>query len=396
MKQLILKIIDKNFFLSQLFFNYNLFKYLKHQKWILKIFQINVINLHFKKSQILKLDIKLCGKIKKEYLEDISNKENSLISNLWKDDLVQFTKKKISHFFLYETPNFLSNQLNTIFRSKYVFGLSSGMAFKYQNSFFSRKIWTLKYLDLIISLCEYYSILRHESPAQGKTGANLKQNLKILINKIEKKSKLNLDFPNIGSPYGININNKLITFENLEHLYGVERSWSNINLFQGNNKNKINVIEIGGGYGGFARLFNLKNSKKIKSYTLVDLPLMLAFQKYFLFKCLKKNKIKKIKFLTPEKFLKNSPKYRYDVLINQNSFAEMNKKIVNKYLTFFEKNHNKNALLISLNHEAVSKYKGKLQVSLPEVTSKRKKFQKLSRNLSWVRGGYVEEVYRLS
>ena len=53
----------------------------------------------------------------------------------------------------------------------------------------------------------------------------------------------------------------------------------------------------------------------------------------------------------------------------------------------------KNGLVLSFNHEAISTYKNNLQVALPDVTKNNDKLQLLLRSLSWIRKGYVEEVY---
>ena len=58
-------------------------------------------------------------------------------------------------------------------------------------------------------------------------------------------------------------------------------------------------------------------------------------------------------------------------------------------------NSDNGSLLISLNHEAISKYHEEMQVSVPDVIKNLKEFKKILRSLSWVRKGYVEEVYKI-
>jgi putative sugar O-methyltransferase len=390
MKKLVLKLIKKYNFLSSILFNYDMYKYLNHQNWIFKLFQIRTIEINFLDSKEDKEDVSLVETIKKDYLKDIDEYDISEASDLWKDDVATFSKKQISDYFKNENPKFLSNKLNGIFRTKFVYGLSSGDAYKLCKSYLSKKIWSLKYLDLIISLNEYYATLRHESPAQGKQGIYLNSNLNEMIINIEKNFKANISFPNIGSPYGIKIENKLLTFENLEHIYAAEKISKYIDLF-GEKKENLNILEIGSGYGGLARNIFLKMPHKINSYTLVDLPLMLAYQKYFLKKSFQNSELsKKFNFKNPKKFIYD--KNHYDVLINQNSFAEMNKEITSNYLDNFIKK-TKNGLVLSFNHEAISTYKNNLQVALPDVTKNNDKLQLLLRSLSWIRKGYVEEVY---
>jgi putative sugar O-methyltransferase len=393
MKKNILFLIKKINFLSRLLFHYDLYKYLNHHKWIWKIFKVKVLNLTFLKSTYEKKNEILMQQIQKEYLKDIKNFDVNKISSLWKDDIKKFSKKNISHFFLNHSSGELLKIMNELFRTDYVYGLSTGGAFKYQNSFFGKKIWSLKYYDLIISLCEYFAYVRLESPAQGDFGNYINEDIQELIKKLEISCNFDIGFPNIGSPYGICINDRLITFENLEHLYAAERTWEYINLFYENNNKKINIVEIGGGYGGLARNIILKKTDLINSYTLVDLPLMIAYQKYFLKNFFNESKIlDKIKFVTHDTFSKENN--QFDIMINQNSFPEMTADIVRDYLEIFSQNNN-GSLLISFNHEAISKYKGKFQVALPEIINDLKIFKKIIRNLSWVREGYAENVYKI-
>jgi hypothetical protein len=81
-----------------------------------------------------------------------------------------------------------------------------------------------------------------------------------------------------------------------------------------------------------------------------------------------------------------------DILINENSMPEMSKEIVEGYLFYAKKQVS--GIFFSYNHEAYSVVYGKPQVFVPEVVESVGGFKRLSRNASWVRSGYVEEVYR--
>ena len=391
MKKIILQIIKKIDFLHNILFNYDIFKYINHRKWIFKIYKVKNLKLTFLESKEQKEDKYLLKKIQREYVNDIKEFKRSLVSDLWLEDISNCSKKNISNLFLHSSPDFLSKTMNSIFKTNYMYGLSSGSAFKYQKNFLGKKIWSLKYYDIIISFCEYLSIINHESFSQGNFAYYIDKNITKLIKKIKSKCKVDISFPNIGSPYGININNNLITFENIEHLYASEKIWEYINLFYSKNNKKLNIVEIGGGYGGLARNIFLKKTNFIKSYSLVDLPLMLAYQKYFINKSIGKKLVSnKFKFLSPKNFFID--KSKIDIMINQNSFPEMNINIVNKYAKKFLKNFsNKNSLLISFNHEAFDNR----QVLVPRVLENLKKFKRISRTLSWVRRDYVEEVYKI-
>ena len=73
---------------------------------------------------------------------------------------------------------------------------------------------------------------------------------------------------------------------------------------------------------------------------------------------------------------------------------EMNNKIVNNYLdSFIKKELN---YFFSFNHEAISTYKDNLQVSVREEVLKKNNFKLLNRNLSFMRTGYLEEIYSVN
>jgi hypothetical protein len=134
MKKIIFIIIKKINFLSRWLSYYDMYKYLNHHKWIWKIFKVRILKLTFLNSLEDKTDVVLLKDIQTEYIRDIKNLDKSLISNLWNDDISKFSKKKISDLFLNTTPEILSKIMNEIFRTNYVYGLSSGSAFEYQNS----------------------------------------------------------------------------------------------------------------------------------------------------------------------------------------------------------------------------------------------------------------------
>ena len=94
MKKLVLKLLNKYNFLSSILFNYDMYKYLNHQNWIFKLFQIRTIEINFLDSKEDKEDVSLVETIKKDYLKDIKKYDISEASDLWKDDVATFSKKQ--------------------------------------------------------------------------------------------------------------------------------------------------------------------------------------------------------------------------------------------------------------------------------------------------------------
>lgn len=87
--------------------------------------------------------------------------------------------------------------------------------------------------------------------------------------------------------------------------------------------NGMDIIEIGGGYGGQCKI--ISDLFKFKSYTLVDLDVVLLLaQKY-----LTKLGVKKVNFLKPDEIRK---KKEYDLIISNYAFSECTKEIQDKYI----------------------------------------------------------------
>ena len=80
---------------------------------------------------------------------------------------------------------------------------------------------------------------------------------------------------NIGNPFGIVVEEKIIMPDSPRHFYFANKIKNYIK-----NKDNFKLLEIGGGYGGLARI--LLNFKKNITYFSIDLLEGLFIQYYFL------------------------------------------------------------------------------------------------------------------
>jgi hypothetical protein len=135
--------------------------------------------------------------------------------------------------------------------------------------------------------------------------------------------------------------------------------------------------------------------------SIIDLPLINVLEGYFLAKAFGASNVKlygetydhnPVISILPTFAFKAEIKNDIDVLINENSMPEMSRAIVENYILYAKKQLS--GIFFSYNHEAYSIVYGKPQVFVPEVIECVGGFKRLSRNASWVRSGYVEEVYR--
>jgi hypothetical protein len=83
-----------------------------------------------------------------------------------------------------------------------------------------------------------------------------------------------------------------------------------------------------------------------------------------------------------------------DLLINQDSMPEMPLTEIRRYLNWGSQHVN--GLFLSFNQEAYSPVHGTPQVLVPDIVANFSNYHRLSRQTSWDRRGYVEEVYRVT
>lgn len=184
---------------------------------------------------------------------------------------------------------------------------------------------------------------------------------------------------NIGNPPHIIFNEKYyISYDDCLSFEEISFLKKNFRI-----NRKINVIEIGPGYGRTIETI-LKNYN-INKYYCIDYKNILILTKKYLSKVLKKDEFKKIVFCEFENFnfekdffIKMYKLKNFDLFINSDSFHEIEKKIIRNYLNYFspicEHFFIKNAiakykpqdLINHLSKKTVSKYNLKLGLS-PEI-----------------------------
>lgn len=148
-------------------------------------------------------------------------------------------------------------------------------------------------------------------------------------------SKKKINNLNIGNPPSIFFDEKYnISYDDC-------LSFEEVNFLKKNfKKNKINVIEVGPGYGRSVESFLI--NYKVNKYFCLDYKNILILTKQYLKKVLNKNLFNKIIFCEFESFnfekkffINNYNLEKFDLLINSDSFHEIEPNIVKKYLNFF-------------------------------------------------------------
>jgi hypothetical protein len=292
----------------------------------------------------------------------------------------------------------LARYLSTIFRSEAVNGYTYGSKFDP----FPHRWWYLPVgIELsVVTLAESVGILRAECPEQGQIAYwRNEHSEERLIEQLESFFSMRIEAPRTGAARGILFGGRFLTLETCSQIYTAYRMRDAIDREIGASV-ELNIVEIGGGYGGLCYWMHRLLGTRINRYVVVDLPEVNLVQAYFLssletrelllFGEKKRSGESRIE-LTPHWTLSDLD-LRPNVLINQDSMPEMPQAEVERYLSWGS--DNVDGLFLSFNQEAYSPWRGVPQVHVPSVVGRYPRFRRIARNASWVRRGYVEEIYK--
>jgi putative sugar O-methyltransferase len=234
------------------------------------------------------------------------------------------------------------------------------------------------------------------NPEQQRVSQGPTKGLLQLISDIESRLGFRIHFPDAGAPYGVTIDGRLITLETPEQIYGALRLDQAINLHLADiDARSPRIVEIGGGYGAMCYWF-LQMSATTANYTIVDLPIINLLQGYFLAQALGHQIVsfygepaRRVTLLPVS--ARAEIEVPFHVLVNKDSMPEMPYDTVVDYLGWGRANCD--GFFLSYNHESASDFQGHLQGRVSETVDQSGSFRRLRRDRSWVRPGYVEEVY---
>lgn len=348
-------------------------------------------------------DVELCKRLIFAYQESRKNFSKEELSAIW-STLIQSKYGKLSEALNTANAELLARELSTMFQQPFTRGISFGDTWK--SKIFGEQLVLSTFLEKLVSLAEYLGVVRTENPEQGIAGYALKDGVDELVTTIEKAIGISIGFPDVGAAYGVKVGNSVVTPESFEHIYVALRINQAINLHINPDIQKLNIVEIGAGFGGTASWLLKTRQRNIENYTIIDLPLMNVLQGYFLSQVFGVEQValygessqegdtqshKKLINILPTYYINQISGRNIDVLINQNSMPEMTEQAVSDYITWAKSNIR--GIFYSYNHEAYSLVNGIPQVLVPEIVERVGGFKRLSRNYSWMWKGYVEEVY---
>jgi hypothetical protein len=369
----------------------NIKKYFKI-KYYREIFDLK--NHLFRKEALLKINhivgtsnkLIFLNKSKLNEIYEILNEHDQInkdsmwhsIFNKYHIEFLNFTKNNKNNLkYALDNPR-LFNIFYGFDNNVKVFHDNPGFNFKFK--------YSVSIVDKLISLCESLEILRLDNPEyHNKKYKDL--NIEKLISKIEKKIKLKLKFKNpFPGEKGIKTSRGIISEREIQAIYQAYK----IKKIMNDNKFKTkNILEFGGGLGRTAYYcyqFGIKN------YTLVDLLVPRICQINYLSRLINDKKIiskpknidfknNNIKIISPEIFFSNNIKF--DLVFNSDSFTEIDYQNQKKYKNYVLKN---SKIFFSINHEYNHYKVGDF--------FKTKNLKEYTRNLYWLKRGYVEEKFK--
>ena len=203
-----------------------------------------------------------------------------------------------------------------------------------------------------------------------------------ILSRLDEVFGFRVDFPNpFENEYGIKTSRGIASYRAIHALY---QAWRASELL--NRKPNAKVLEIGAA-GGRAAYY--AGAFGLLDYTIIDLPIMNAFQAYYLGRVCgeghvhlfgeKGSPAANFSILPPAAFLDG--KETYDLIVNVDSMTELSLTTGRAYWDEIKKRAHR---FLSINHEANDV---KMQNFLQEVPASTR-----TRNPSWIRKGHVEEV----
>lgn len=251
--------------------------------------------------------------------------------------------------------------------------------------------------DKLIMLGEAVGVLPVENPEQGTFGRNGRQDAGELVRRIALRVGIPIDPPDIdGGLFKIDTGHGLFGERDFNAIY---TAWLLRILTAGMERPR--VCEIGGGSG---RVAHWAQRFGLTSYTMIDLPTTSLVQGYYVLKTTSPERVLLYGESDPDP---SAPMVRvlpthaindlgagsFDVVLNQDSFPEINEASVREYLDW-TKVSCANGRLVSINHESKPHVRDGLgQLSVPETIERVGGFALEQRWPYWLRLGYVTEVY---
>jgi hypothetical protein len=313
-------------------------------------------------------------------------------SGMWTHDIFRDRQRQMVHALEHRDPRLLAERLAAMMRSEAIQGMALGSlgvtTMARLSTGFSR-LWTL---NKLVALAESQGAVEAECPEHA-VGVAFANGVGALMANIESALGVRPDFPDVGAAYGIRLAGCLITADTPDQLYAAARLRQAARVFLADRRRSLHVVEIGGGYGGMVYwLAHMLDAR----YTIVDLPIVGVLQGYFLSQALGHAEVSfygeepRRVVLVPSHSLATI-QAPFDLLVNKDSMPEIPLCELVGYLKWARESCG--GIFYSYNQETRTPYDGTPQNVVPDVLADIGGFTLIRRDASWLRRGYVEEIY---
>ncbi|MDP2709979.1 MAG: putative sugar O-methyltransferase [Solirubrobacteraceae bacterium] len=262
-----------------------------------------------------------------------------------------------------------------------------------------REFVALMAKDKLVSLAEAVGALPIENPEQGPLGEPIHYEAAEIVERICACVGIDVTPPDVdGGLLKIDTGRGLFGERDANAIYT-----AHLLRETARDRQAPRICEIGGGSGRVAywsRRFGLT------TYTLIDLPHVNVVQGYYALKSLPADEVSlygeapagaaagRLQIL-PDHATAELRTPLFDVVLNQDSFPEMNAATVEDYLGWIKVCCR--GSLMSINHESKPPYgRDMVHVSVPEAIAVAGGFERVQRFSYWLRRGYVAELYRIT
>jgi hypothetical protein len=294
-------------------------------------------------------------------------------------------------------PAGVAELLASMFRSDFIVGIAPGSLGIGRQPRMLARLSYLATMSKLVSLAESQGAALVENPEQGAVGIALAGGVDALMQSLEDSLGLSLDFPAVGAAYGVLAGGRLITPDTPDQVYAAARIRDLLHEHFAERTEPLRVVEIGAGYGGMAYwLWELFHEPL--QYAVLDLPITNVLQGYFLAQTLGHSQVSLYGegpgpvAVLPGHALSDvtAP---FDVLLNKDSMPEIPHDALLDYLRWARGACT--GIFYSYNQEAAAEFAGTAQNVVPRVLTAIGGFSRRRRDASWLRRGYVEEVYAI-
>lgn len=319
------------------------------------------------------------------------------------EDMWDFAEKEHQNDFLKvllsNDPRQVADSLSNVYRHGITYGIANAIDYTGAISKWRLKNYEAALIkDRVVSFAELLNILPFEGPEQGEFGKNIRTDSAWLVKEIEKAIGIFITSPQIdGGLYKLKLGNG---YFDSRDIYSIYTAWRISQLVAPKNSP---ICEIGAGIGKvalYANRFNFLN------YSIFDIPQMNVVQAWYLIKSLPDREIvlygetaqskNSVKILPYWEFMKIHTK-EYDLTLNEDSFPEIARGIVDGYLNQIKKNTKKYLLSINQEGGAISvPGTNKRQLVASKVIEESGGFKRVYRFPFMLRRGYAEELYEIT